>query len=242
MPQEFLEVANFATASEAEQLRSVLKENGVDAFVDGGTVITALSHMSIGLGGVKVLVRAADVPRAREIIDSLQEDSELTDAPWFCGACQEEVDGGFQVCWSCGQARADVEQPFPPATSQEHFASVRDSGSEAEDDADDDSDYDYANPYMAPRNQSDLDSPAAPPPEINPDAEAMLVLAWRACIVGLVFLPVIAQLYSMYLLIRASVIAAHFSPEGQKRFNRTLAFNVIGGGLYGLFFSGFFLR
>lgn len=113
---DFVQIASFGNAAEAEQLRSVLEDHEVPAFVDGANANTALSHVGSALGGVRVLVSVSDAQRAAEIIESLVEEDDTSGGPWFCGRCKKEVDGDFQVCWSCGEPRTprtDVEQPFP---------------------------------------------------------------------------------------------------------------------------------
>ena len=69
--------------------------------------------------------------------------------------------------------------------------------------------------------------------EINQYAEAMLLRAWRASIIGIVFVPFVLHMYSMYLLIRAAMIATTFSPDGSKRFYRAFIVNVIAGCVWG---------
>jgi hypothetical protein len=233
MASDFLKIASFANASEADQVRSVLEENGISAFVDGANASTALSYVGSALGGVRVLVRAADAPRATEIIEALGDDGDSPAETWFCGECQEEVDGDFQVCWSCGKERSEVDQPFP-VSNKDRTVADRDRHSEENVEADDYADDDQSNPYAAPKSPTDVMTPAEQDVEIHPEAEAMLVRAWRASIIGLVFFPLIAHLYSMVLLIRASALTSNFSPEGRKLFNRALVVNVIAGCLAGI--------
>jgi len=62
---------------------------------------------------------------------------------------------------------------------------------------------------------------------VNFEAESMLQRAWRTSIIGFVLFPVVTNIYSMYLLIRASTLCTQFSPAGQKLFCKTLAVNLL---------------
>ena len=62
------EVANYATAVEAELTRNILAEHGIEAVVDGADLGTFLSLVGSALGGVKVLVEKEDLNEARQIV------------------------------------------------------------------------------------------------------------------------------------------------------------------------------
>lgn len=229
---EFVEIACFAGAAEAEQIRGILQENDVAAFVDGANANITLSHVAVGLGGVKVCVRASDADRATEILDSLGDDSDVPTQAWFCGQCKEEIDGRFQVCWSCGEPREDVEQPFPAGVPNQRVAAGRQQNRPADVKPFDDSHYDQSNPYAPPRTKADDGRPGEQDAPVNLEVEAMFLRARRAAILGFVFLPIIIQFYSMYLLARATTLATSVSPVGQKRFYQALIMNLIGGCLW----------
>lgn len=120
---EFTEIASFATETEAGQFRSILEDRGVPAFIDGATANTMLSYVGTALGGVKLFVKTADIERATEAMSELNQEQATADGVWYCGKCEVEVDQGFQVCWSCSQPRAEVEQPAPKITEPALVAS-----------------------------------------------------------------------------------------------------------------------
>ena len=228
---EFVEIASFANAAEAEQVRGILEENGLTAFVSGAEATTALSHLSIGLGGVRLLVRAEHAAPAAELLESFDRPP-ADAAPWFCGQCREEVDGAFEVCWSCGQPRTEVEQPFP----ERCVASAPDSDTPVETTAlESPDDYGQAdfNPYASPQVTAARDR-TEPLPKLHAEAEAMLERAWRAAIIGLVLFPVLTHLYSAALLIRASMLTADFSPAGRRRFYGAMVVNLAAAGVGGV--------
>ena len=94
---DFLEIAACANAVEAEQIRCVLEDNGVSAFIDGANANTALSFVGTALGGVRVLVRASDAERATEIVESARGGSDVSSAPWYCGQCNETIGRAFEM-------------------------------------------------------------------------------------------------------------------------------------------------
>ena len=60
----------------------------------------------------------------------------------------------------------------------------------------------------------------------------MVLRAWRAAVLGLVFLPGILHCYSMYMLLRATVVSDDFSPRINVRFYQAWAVNVLGIAAY----------
>jgi hypothetical protein len=237
VPSDLSQIASYANAVEAEQMRAILEEHGVAAYVEGATVNTALSFIGNTLGGVKLLVPKSDAEKAVAIIHTLGGASETPGGDWFCGECEETVDAGFEVCWSCGQSRADVQRPFPATVAGQPTEPVGEPHHHVEIEPDDITEEDRLNPYASPRDNT-------PPPKIsadediriNPEAEAMLLRAWRASVIGLVMCPLIIHMYSMYLLIRASMLTSTFSPAGTRRFYLALLINVFLGCAVGVFF------
>jgi hypothetical protein len=231
---DFVEIAACANAVEAEQIRSVLDQHGVAAFVDGAAANTALSYVGTALGGVRVLVSATDAARAAEIVETGRDESNIMHSPWYCGQCHETIDGSFELCWSCGNAREDVERPLPDTGEEVHFESEPEECDEIAATTLDYSGYDESNPYASPMTPANSERQNEKRPEINEEAEAMLLRAWRASIIGTVCLPFVMHLYSMYLLIRAANTAAVLSPSGERRFYRAFAVNVVAGCVWGL--------
>ena len=57
---EYTKIASYPNAAEAEQIRNMLEENGIPAFVDGAHANTAMSFVGSALGGVKVFAAICD--------------------------------------------------------------------------------------------------------------------------------------------------------------------------------------
>ncbi|QDU78201.1 hypothetical protein Pan97_52850 [Bremerella volcania] len=234
---EFLKVASYANAADADHLKAVLQDHGIRAFVDGGDLQTSLSYIGSALGGVHVMVRSVDAEKALEIKEELSHEShEQTGDPWFCGACQEVVDAGFQVCWSCGGDRSDVEATMPEAAELNDEEEEEPLPDESDQPLPDTAYFDESNPYASPQAKVAGAEQPAKPSEISEEAEAMLVRAWRAAIIGLTFMPILANIYSMYMLFAALKESSQFTSEGNWRFNGAFVLNMLSGIAWGSLF------
>lgn len=242
MSRSLLQIAAFSNAIEAEHLRLLLQRHGIAAFLDSANTATALSHLGSAVGGAKVLVSPDDADRALEVIRAADEPEGAGDQVWFCGQCCVDVDAEFEVCWSCGQPRANVEQPFPPSPGHAAHADREDADEDTTEakSAHASPEPTDRNPYASPtaRCVSESTSPesgrlAAP----SLEAEAMLVRAWRASIIGFFIVPIVFHCYSMYLLIRASLTTDRFSAKGTRQYYQAWAVNVFSGLVWGMFFA-----
>lgn len=54
-----------------------------------------------------VLEDEACYERARRLL-AQYERGVIAGPPWCCRGCHEQVDGGFELCWNCGQPREDA--------------------------------------------------------------------------------------------------------------------------------------
>ncbi|MFN3150773.1 hypothetical protein [Bremerella sp.] len=234
---EFLKIASYANAADADHLKAVLQDHGIRAFVDGGDLQTSLSYIGSALGGVHVIVRSVDAEKALEVKEELsQEAHEQTGDPWFCGTCEEVVDAGFQVCWSCGGDRSEVEAPMPATAdldSEQEEQPLLDDGT---DPLPNKADFDESNPYASPQARVPGGEKPIQPKEVSEEAEAMLVRAWRAAIIGLAFVPILANIYSMYMLFAALKVSNQFTPQGNWRFYGAFLLNMLSGVAWGSFF------
>lgn len=65
---------------EADLVRSVLEGSDIEVFVPDEQMGSLRPHLLLGTGGVRVQVRASDVARATELLDSLER-GDSDDAP-----------------------------------------------------------------------------------------------------------------------------------------------------------------
>ncbi|PQO31175.1 hypothetical protein C5Y96_12550 [Blastopirellula marina] len=234
---EFQRIASYANAADADHLKAVLQGHGIRAFVEGGDLQTSLSYIGSALGGVHVTVHSVDAEKAIEIKQELsQESHEPTGGPWFCGECEEIVDAGFQVCWKCGQDRSEVEAAMPATADLDDEEEEEYLSDDNDQPLPDRAHFDESNPYASPQAKVKSAEKPRKPTEINEEAEAMLVRAWRAAIIGLTFMPILANIYSMYMLFAALKETNEFTPEGNWRFNGAFFLNMLSGIAWGAFF------
>lgn len=108
-------LTKFENPLQAETVRIGLIEQGVKAFIENSESTRAMHYVGTALGGVKVLVPQSELTRAKEVLEAMLNEAGVEySAPWICGACGEEVDAGFEVCWSCGGERGENSSPSAP--------------------------------------------------------------------------------------------------------------------------------
>ena len=78
MSDKLVTLESYSNALEAEMAKNRLNEAGIRATLANGTAVTALSHLSNAMGGVKVQVFEDDLARACEVLSAVEEHS---DAP-----------------------------------------------------------------------------------------------------------------------------------------------------------------
>ncbi len=70
---ELVEVATAQGEVEAQMIRSVLEGDGIEAMLSGESIRLTHAFTVDGLAEVKILVRADDADRAREVLDAFRE-------------------------------------------------------------------------------------------------------------------------------------------------------------------------
>jgi hypothetical protein len=105
---QLVAVASFLNVQEASIAKGLLEEEGIETFVDGAEAATTLWYVGTALGGVQLLVSQRNATKAKHLLASVErshrDDSE-TEATWTCARCGADVEGDFEVCWSCGRPR-----------------------------------------------------------------------------------------------------------------------------------------
>ncbi len=72
---QFSVVAVFSTVQEGEMACSQLRAAGIDARLDGAQTVSVLPLHSLAIGGVRLVVAAADGERAREVLGIMEKGS-----------------------------------------------------------------------------------------------------------------------------------------------------------------------
>lgn len=71
---EWVTVRTCLWGHQADLLRSVLEGSDMEVFVPDEQMGTLRPHLLLGSGGVRVQVRASDVARATELLDSIENE------------------------------------------------------------------------------------------------------------------------------------------------------------------------
>lgn len=108
------------TAWQAEQLRGLLENGGIEAYLRDEVMgrIDAPALAAGAIGAVKLVVRREDEARAEALVRDFggrrerEGDADTASpvpppAPWVCVHCGEQCEGQFDVCWNCSAARGD---------------------------------------------------------------------------------------------------------------------------------------
>lgn len=69
MPDELVTIASFVTAPEAHEARIELESEGIEAIVADETLVTLAFPGTVGIGGVKLQVKASDVEQATRLLE-----------------------------------------------------------------------------------------------------------------------------------------------------------------------------
>ncbi len=217
-------VAVLQHAAEAQHLQQVLQASGIDAFLDGLNVTN-----SYPVGTLTAIRLYVPAEQEAEAVAILEEAKNIDRTQWYCEPCREINEGSFDLCWKCGQSRADVEGPMPVVQNSHEAVPVDPTPTEMFDSARLNKTYD-SNPYAAPRTGL-----SAPMSFSNVDEESPALVekdeaierAYRAAIFGLVTLPIIFHLMSLALAFGALSIDAPVSPKSRSRLFLTFAIDIL---------------
>ncbi len=117
---DLVTVAKFFDSQQAGMARALLNSHGIAAVIQGGEMNAVLGYIGPTVGGVELQVTTVDADRAEEILAAFHEKEGLPAAgeDWTCSRCGEHVEGGFEVCWSCGASFDEIpkehESPSTP--------------------------------------------------------------------------------------------------------------------------------
>jgi len=235
MSVRLVTIASFGQPEDAYVARNQLERAGIPAVITEASSAGTLWHLGSATGGAKLQVSEADAQRARQFLLETVSDPDRHDLSgyWRCLPCQEIVDPGFDVCWSCSRPKEEVlDTSFQPTLAhvvepptefdppEEPLVLMRPSV-EAEGEFQD-------NPYSPSGAQAATVRPSvhiAPPQNVDD----LILRAWRASVIGTFVCPPVLNVYSMYLLIWVSLRGASLSPKVNRRFYAALAINILVG-------------
>lgn len=218
---KLVQIDAFFDSLSAYQAQNWLDQEGVIAFVEDANANAAL-YVGSALSGVKLLVAFQDQERARRLL--LQYHSQNSSrTTWYCGECKEFNEPSFDLCWSCGKNREDVEVPAPTASPKRGLEVVSDDLRVADIPEKIESD----NPYQPPlvmlpaihRREEQADT------ENIEQTEEVIQRAWRASILGLILPIPLLQLYSIFLLLGVDGNVP-ISKKSKLQFKLAWSFNI----------------
>ncbi len=209
MKAKLVELTRLENPVIAETLRIALEDRGIAAFIESSETNRAMHYVGTALGGVRVLVPSDRKEEAEELLRTFSEHSASDRSPgWICPNCGEEVDAGFEACWSCDTERPEGAAAIPPPKVW-----VNELGEDPTEDLPPVLSTD-PNPYSSPRT-SKMGTMA--PDASAAEVEAMVLRAWRASVIGLFLCPVLLHAYSMVVLIDTRDSVSLLSQTGQRR-------------------------
>ncbi|HVA48359.1 MAG TPA: hypothetical protein VNH11_18475 [Pirellulales bacterium] len=148
MPDELLPVATFVKPAEAMAARLALETQGITCFLKDENIVSMDWLLGNAVGYVKLVVRASDALRAREVLDTHFDDwPSFTQGPtWKCPQCGEEAEKRFDKCPHCGTARPSNRQATAGPNEEKEFIQSLRNRDEAQRQA--------GNPYAPPRSEA----------------------------------------------------------------------------------------
>ena len=91
-------VRRYSSPIEANIVRGLIEEAGIAVQLEGEALVGAYAGVP-KVGDVRLLVRAGDEARARDLIESYEQRENGPE--WICDSCGESNGVCFEVCWQC---------------------------------------------------------------------------------------------------------------------------------------------
>ena len=117
-PERLVSVASFYTAPEAHLAQGELEAAGIDSCLEDESLVSMHGWASFAIGGIKLMVKESDLPRAREAIDDDRARSEATpaDPEYCCPKCgSTDLEYGAFSVWSMLLVLLAARVMFPGA-------------------------------------------------------------------------------------------------------------------------------
>lgn len=218
-------LATFPSPVEAALARNILAEAGIRAEATEGATASAWSGM---FGGVKLLVDEAELERAGEVLDEAlgapleaedepqDDESEKTPVSDFADNLADRSPAAEDSAWICPSCRARVRNDERRCWS---------CGASRTGDV---------NPYYI-RPESAVAPPAADEQDIRREppehVRDWIDHAWRAACFSALLLPPLLNIYSAWLLLRASGHSTPLPASYSRKFYGALVVNLVVAGM-----------
>ncbi len=100
-------VGVYPSITEASIVRGQLDQAGIRSWLQEELTSGQLFQVGTALGGVTLQVASGDLQRVHELFAEHNTNGTSQSPPWTCPRCGNDVDGGFEICWSCQASRSD---------------------------------------------------------------------------------------------------------------------------------------
>lgn len=243
MNERLIPLSEFPDSFQAETVRIRLEAAGIPVIVTGTDAATALS---MGGAGSDRLVR---VEVAESLYDqafallSADRDRLATAKPWICSRCNEQNEPAFEVCWSCNKQQSEEDKLgriaedgwLEEEESEESIVgqvAVEQSASPIVDDG---------NPYRPVLTDGSVTEP--PPPrrksstDVSEEEVALVRRGFLSSIVGLLLLPPLFSLYSLYVLLQVPGYM-YETPKHRNRLVAAWLINLVCIPIWVMFYTG----
>ncbi|MEN7343024.1 MAG: DUF2007 domain-containing protein [Pseudomonadota bacterium] len=90
--------------------RNVLMAEGIESEIRNANLGSVLGEVPFTEVWPQLWVKhALDAPRAREIIEAMQQEDDVPGVPWRCAHCGADNEAQFAACWQCGAPDSSLE-------------------------------------------------------------------------------------------------------------------------------------
>jgi hypothetical protein len=101
--EDLVTIAKYSDPFEPSMAWAMLESYGIHGRVVGGEINNILWLLGPTIAGVELQVAFPEADNASEILEEFAETRDALSPPnWICSQCAVEVEGNFDVCWSCG--------------------------------------------------------------------------------------------------------------------------------------------
>jgi hypothetical protein len=194
MMEKIVRLATYSNPIDAEMVKHYLQDAGITVFSAGAEAAGAFVGLDSAFANIELHVPQSQLQQALQALESFDEQDSTAE---YHLSHEDDTD----------IMEGEPDRPISPVTTTSQFRS----GPPAEEFAGADTDREVGAFDMAP------DDPADTVASIQCNPDALAARAWRASFLGMIVLPPLLNLYSIWLLIRLAGLHDEPSPAGLRR-------------------------
>lgn len=197
MTEKIVSLATYSNPIDAEMVKHYLQDAGITVFSAGAEAAGAFVGLDSAFANIELHVPQSQLQQAQEALESFDEQESTAE---YNLSNEDDTD----------IMEGEPDRPLSPVKTTSQFRS----GPPAEEFAGEDTDREVGSvPGQTVGSEDLVGSDASI--QWNPDALA--ARAWRASFLGMIVLPPLLNLYSIWLLIRMAGLDEEPSPAGLRR-------------------------